>query len=343
MIKPIQIGKHIIGNGRTFIIAELGYNFNTLDEAFSSIDALAQTGADAIKFQTFRAETITSQKTFFPSQAGSANQFEEFKQYELSQEQHVALFKRAMENGLLPFSTPSYFDDVDLLEELGVHVYKIGSDDLTNLPFLDYVARKGKPMIISTGMSYIGEVDAAVRTIHETGNKHLVVLHCTSNYPLTDYANTNLRAVLSMRDVFKVLVGYSDHSQEDFTSLAAVSLGACVIEKHFTLSRDIPAPDCAFSYQPNDMARLVKTIRNLEAALGDGLKKPAPSEKEMRQETRKSVIAKRDIEIGEAIGEKDFIVKRPGTGISPALSHIVPGRKARQRIEADTPITWAHL
>lgn len=340
MPNPIAIGNLTIGAGRTFVIAELGYNFNTLEEAEQAILAAARAGADAIKFQTFRAETITSRKTFFPSEAGEANQFEEFKQYELSAENHRRLFALAREVGLLPFSTPSYYDDVELLDELGVELYKVGSDDLTNLPFLDFVARRGKPLIISTGMSYLGEVDAAVRTIRAAGNEELVVLHCTSNYPFTDLRHANLRAVPAMRDALKVLTGYSDHSREDFTSVVAVALGACVVEKHYTLSRDIPAPDCAFSYEPRDLERLVATLRQAEASLGDGLKRPSPTELHMRQETRKSVIAARDIRAGEAIQPGDVIIKRPGTGIEPRHRDLVMGRVARRDIAADDPVTW---
>lgn len=340
MSRPIALGNLTIGAGRTFVIAELGYNFNTLEEAEASIRAAAAAGADALKFQTFRAETITSRKTFFPSEAGEANQFEEFKQYELSPDNHRRLFALCREVGLLPFSTPSYYDDVDLLEELDVALYKVGSDDLTNLPFLDYVARKGKPMIISTGMSYLGEVDAAVRTIHAAGNQDLVVLHCTSNYPFTELAHANLRAVQTMRDALKVLTGYSDHSREDFTSVVAVALGACVVEKHYTLSRDIPAPDCAFSYEPQDIQRLVSTLRQVEAGLGDGIKRPTPTELHMRQETRKSLIATRDIPAGSVIRAEDVMIKRPGTGVEPRHRDLVVGRTARRDIAADDPVTW---
>lgn len=340
MLTPITIGNITIGNGRTFIIAELGYNFNTMDEAMAAIDAAGKSGADAVKFQTFRAETITSRKTFFPSEAGSANQFEEFKRYEMSFELHRILFDRTLANGMIPFSTPSFYDDVELLEQLDVQLYKVGSDDLTNLPFLDYVARKGKPMIISTGMAYLDEVDEAVSTIHNAGNTDLIVLHCTSNYPFTDYAHANIRAMATIGNALHVYVGYSDHTQEDFTSLAAVTLGACAIEKHYTLSREIDAPDCYFSYEPDDIQRLVETIRKTESALGSGIKNPAPSEMDMRQETRKSIHARRMLKAGEVITEADIIIKRPGTGIPPKFRDFVIGRALLVDLEEDDPVRW---
>ena len=343
-MRIVKVADRLVGEGQpVFIIAEIGYNFNTIEEAKLSIDAAISCGVDAVKFQTFKAETLTSRFTEFPAEAGATNQFDEFKQYEMSEELHQELFIHARERGTIVFSTPAYFDDVDLLERLEVSLYKIGSDDLTNLPLHTYIAEKGKPIIFSTGMGTLGEVDEAVRAIKSTGNDQIVILHCVSNYPIKDFSLVNLRAITALNQAFDVPVGYSDHTTTSTAAVGAVALGAKVIERHFTLDKNLRAPDCFFSADPGEMADLVRSIRELEQAMGDGVKRPTASEEAMRAETRKSTIARIPIQRGETIKESQVIVKRPGTGIPPSLAHLVPGRRAKGDIPEDTVITWDML
>lgn len=343
-MRPVKIGERLVGEGHpVFIIAEIGYNFTTPNEAKASIDAAIECGVDAVKFQTFRAETVTSRNTEFPAEAGATNQFEEFKRYEITEELHRALFDYARSRNILVFSSPSYFDDVDLLERLQVEVYKIGSDDLTNLPFIKYVAEKGKPVIFSTGMGTIAEVDEAVQTIRAAGNDQFIILHCVSNYPIRDHRLVNLNVIRSFQRAFNVPIGFSDHTTTLAASLGAVALGAAVIERHFTLDKKLDAPDAFFSADPVELKMLVQAIRELEQALGTGVKRPTPTEQDMRLETRKSVIARTDLLPGEVITQDKIIVKRPGTGVLPKLSHLVLGRRAKQPIKADEVITWEKL
>lgn len=337
----IRIGNRRIGEGHpTFVIAELGYNFSTLDEALRSVDAAADCGVDALKIQTFRADTIVTQDIAFPPEAGAVNQYEEFVQYEIDEDTHRRIFERAHERGIICLSTPSYFDDVELLERVGVELYKIGSDDLTNLPLIRYVAAKGKPVIFSSGMATLAEVDEAIRTFHSAGNTQLVLLQCVSNYPIEDISQVNLRVIDSYRSAFPVLVGFSDHTTTISAAVAAVALGAAMVEKHFTLDKKLEVPDAFFSFDPAEMKTLVTAIRETELMLGDGRKSPTTTEWDMRSDTRKSVIARRPIAQGGTIEAEDLIVKRPGHGIPPRDLEKVVGRTARRDIDIDDIITW---
>jgi N,N'-diacetyllegionaminate synthase len=341
-MEKIRIGNKTIGQGEpTFIVAEIGYNFNTLDEALRSIDAAIDCGADAVKFQTFRADTLTTKDIRFPKEAGGTSQYEEFKRYELSEEGHREIFKYAAKKGIIAFSTPAHETDVDMLEKLGVSLYKVGSDDCTNLPLLRYIAGIGKPMIISTGMADLAEVKEAVETVLSTGNKQLVVLHTVSNYPIKDVGQVNLRVIETLPQAFnnEILVGYSDHTTSPTLAVAAVALGACVYERHFTIDKNLDAPDAFLSADPAEMKAIVKAIREAEAALGDGIKRTASSEKDMRRDTRKSIIALKDIRQGEEITADKVTIKRPGYGIEPKYLDSVIGRKATVDIKADEVIT----
>lgn len=341
MKSEIRLGERVIGEGRPpFIVAELGYNFNTIDEALRSVDAAAAAGVDAVKIQTFRADRLVSRGVDFPPEAGGVNQYEEFKRYEIDEETHRRIFARARERGLVPFSTPSHRDDVELLERLGVELYKIGSDDLTNLPFLDHVARKGKPVIVSSGMATLAEVDEALRVVHDAGNRQVVLLQCVSNYPVRDPGLLNLRVIETYRASFPVLVGYSDHSATLVAAVVAVALGAVLVERHFVLDRSLPVPDAAVSSGPAELGALVRMVREAHVALGDGFKRPASSEGAMRRDARKSVVARRRIVKGQAITTEDLDVKRPASGIAPRDQGLLVGRVATRDIEVDETITW---
>lgn len=340
-MKKVRIGDKLIGKGEpTFIVAETGYNFENVEQAKASIDAAIEAGVDAVKFQTFKADTLTTKDAMFPPEAGDTSQYEEFKRFEMSEEMHEEIFGYAKKRGIIAFSTPSHPNDVELLERIGVAAYKIGSDDLTNLPFLRYVARKGRPMIVSTGMGTLAEVEEAIEAVRGEGNDDIIVLQCVSNYPIADLTTVNLRAMQTIERAFDVLVGLSDHTTTLSIPVAAVALGAVAVERHFTLSKDLPVPDAFFSADPAEFKAIVQGIREVEAALGDGIKRPTHTEVEMRQETRKGLIAARDIPAGTCLTEDMIIIKRPGTGIAPKFLDLLIGRTAKVDIKADTVITW---
>jgi N,N'-diacetyllegionaminate synthase len=343
-VKTVRIRDRLVGPGQpVFVIAEIGYNFNTIEEAKSSIDAALDCKADAVKFQTFRAATVTSRYVDFPEEAGSTNQYEEFERYEMSEAMHKELFDHARSRGLIVFSTPAYYDDVDLLDRLDSDALKIGSDDLTNLPFLQYVAQRGRPVIFSTGMATTSEVAQAFDVLSAAGNDRIIVLYCVSNYPIKDISVLDLNVIPTYARSLGIPVGFSDHTTTMSASLAAVALGASVIERHFTLDKNLNAPDASFSSDPSEMKALVQAIRELETALGDGIKRPAATEWTMRSETRKSVIARKTIAQGEIISEDMIIVKRPGNGIPPSQAHLVIGRRAKTAIAEDHVVTWDHI
>lgn len=340
-MREIRVGARSIGPGRpVFIIAELGYSFKSLEEALAAVDAAAEAGVDAVKLQTFRAQTVVARGYQFPPEAGGVDQFDEFKRYEISEEQHRAIFERARQRGIVPFSSPSHYDDVELLERLDVELYKIGSDDLTNLPFIEHVARIGKPMIVSTGMGTLEEVAAAVEAARRAGNDRIVLLQCVSNYPIQDPSLVNLRVVEDYRKRFGVLVGFSDHTVSFSAPVAATSLGCVVLERHYALSKKNGTPDAFFSADPGELAEIVRLVRETERMLGDGAKRPTATESRMREYTRKSVIARSDLRKGRALRPEDVIIKRPAVGIQPADLAKIIGRPLKKNVAADEPLTW---
>lgn len=349
MVGNIEIGERKVGIGcPCFVIAEAGVNHNgSLEMARQLVDAAVRIGADAVKFQTFKAERIVTpdapKAEYQKRTTGSAeSQFDMIRRLELSPAVHRDLMRYCKDNGILFMSSP--FDELsaDLLEELDVAVFKIPSGEITNLPFLSHVARKRKPMIVSTGMSYLSEVEAAVRTIEKAQNREYVLLQCTSNYP-ADPADANLEAMRTMSTAFGALVGYSDHTPGIEVPLAAVALGACVVEKHLTLDCNLPGPDHRASLEPEEFAAMVRGIRSVESALGHGRKEPAASESNTASVARKSLVAAQDIPAGATLTEELVAVKRPGTGIPPSMRSQVIGRSARAIIPAGTLITLEML
>jgi len=329
---------------KCFIIAEAGVNHNgDIDIAKQLVDKAYESGADAIKFQTFKAENLVTKNApkaeYQKSTTGDGNQFEMLKKLELSKKDHIVLKKYCEEKGIIFISTPFDFESVDLLEKIDVPLYKVGSGDLTNLPLLKYIASKNKPIILSTGMANLGEVEEAINTIYETGNNKLILLHCTSNYP-TAYEDVNLRAMLTMQEAFKLPVGYSDHTIGIEVPIAAVTLGAKVIEKHFTLDRKMEGPDHRASLEPNQLKLMVKSIRNIEKAMGDGIKRCSKSEENTKSVARKSIVAGRDINKGEVITIKDISFKRPEFGLKPKYINLIIDKKARRNIKENEFITF---
>ena len=327
-------GRQIGAEATCFIIAEAGVNHNgSVETAHQLVDAAAQAGADAVKFQTFTADSLAvpdapkaeyQERTSDPAQS----HFDMLRSLELSADHHKELMAHCEEAGLLFMSSAFDEGSADLLADLGVAVFKIPSGELTNLPLLAHIARKGKPMVVSTGMAYLGEVEQAVKTISEAGNRDIILLHCVSNYP-ADPSDINLRAMHTMATSFGLPVGYSDHTMGIEVPIAAVALGASVLEKHFTLDRDASGPDHRASLEPDELAAMVRGIRTAEIALGHGRKEPAPSEAGTASVARKSLVAARDISAGGTITEDMIAIKRPGTGLPPAMRPYVIGRTAR--------------
>lgn len=328
-----------------FIIAEAGVNHNgDLKLAMELIDVAFQAKADAVKFQTFSAErlvTRSASKAEYQRKTTDAreSQFDMLQRLELSQEAHFELKEYAEKKGILFLSTP--FDEIsaDFLSNLGVPAFKIPSGEITNLPFLEHVAKKMRPMIVSTGMATLDEVRVAVKKIRETGNNELALLHCVSAYP-AEPSWINLRAMETLAHTFEVPVGFSDHTTGIEISLAAVALGAKIIEKHFTLDRKLPGPDHGASLEPEELCALVAGIRKVESALGDGRKIPHAEEKDTADAARKSLVAAKDIVAGDLLTEEVILIQRPGTGLPPSLRSQLVGKRAKISIAAGELLTW---
>jgi N,N'-diacetyllegionaminate synthase len=324
-----------------FVIAEAGVNHNgDIELARQLVNIAASCGADAVKFQTFKAERLMiakAPKADYQKQNTSPgeSQFDMLQRLELSDQSYGELREYATAKGIEFLSTPFDEESADLLDSMGLAVFKIGSGELTNLPFLEYVARKRKPMILSTGMGALGEVEAAVEAITRVGNQNLVLLHCVSQYP-ADPRDANLRAMRTLSEAFGFPVGFSDHTEGNEVAFAAVALGARVIEKHFTLDRGLPGPDHRASAEPRELAALVQGIRKVELCLGNGRKQPTESELNTAAVARKSLVAARNIAVGEIFTEDLVRVKRPGTGLPPCMRSYILGRVARVSIPEDT-------
>ena len=345
----IKIANYTIGPGQPcFIIAEAGVNHNgDMEIARRLVEAAAQAGADAVKFQTFTAERIVTPdacKADYQLQTTDTDEshYEMLKRLELSAEMHQELIVHCRNQDILFLSTPFDERSADFLEELGIAAFKIPSGEITNLPFLAHVARKGKPMIVSTGMSCLGEVETAVQTIKDTGNQDLILLHSVSNYP-ADPSDINLRAMQTLTTAFKVPVGYSDHTEGSEVAIAAVALGACLIEKHFTEDRNLPGPDHRASLEPEELKTLVNSIRTVETALGHGRKEPAASEANTAKSARKSLVSALKISAGTKITRDMIKIKRPGTGIAPTFLPTILGMKINRPLDKDEVLRWEHF
>jgi len=340
-----------IDTSKVFIIAEAGVNHNgSLKLAYNLVNAAVEAGANAVKFQTFKAENVVSEsaeKAEYQKKTTDAteSQFEMIKKLELSFEDFGRIKGYCDKKGIIFLSTPFDYESVDFLENL-VPLYKIGSGEITNLGFLEYIASKNKPIILSTGMANLSEVEEAVNTILSNQNcskksafPPLTILHCVSNYP-SPYEEVNLKAMLTLKEAFKLPVGYSDHTLGIEIPIAAVALGATVIEKHFTLDKNLPGPDHKASLEPDELKVMAKAIRNVEKALGNGIKRPTKNEIEIMKVARKSLVATRDIRTGEILRKSDIAIKRPGTGISPKFKEIVIGIRVTKDIKKDDIFNW---
>ena len=349
MQHTLDIAGRKVGAGHPcFIIAEAGVNHNgDLALAKRLVDAALDAGADAVKFQTWVTEKLVvpdaGMAEYQKQNLGTDDsQFRMLKELELSYDQFRAIKAHADRQGILFLSTPDEEDSADFLEALGVPAFKIGSGEVTTLPYLRHVALKGRPIILSTGMSTLAEVEAAVRAIEGAGNRQLALLHCVSAYP-ADAADCNLRAMDTLAAAFGYPVGFSDHTLGIEIPVAAVARGACIIEKHLTLEKALRGPDHSASMATDEFAALVRAIRTVETALGDGTKRPAPVEIETKRVVQKAIVARRSIRTGERVTAADVVLRRASGGLGAACLPLVLDRVARCEIEANRPITLEML
>jgi len=340
----VRVNRYTIGEKEPcFIIAEAGSNHDRkLGQAKKLIDIAAEAGADAVKFQTFTAEklAVRTKADFTKIDFGGAQSlFELYKKLELPRKWQQELFLYSREKGIMFLSTPFDNEAVDELDQLGVEAFKIASFEMIHLSFLKYIAQKGKPIILSTGTANLGEIEEALETIYKEGNRQVILLHCALNYPAR-FENVHLAAMDTMRQAFQVPVGYSDHTLGLTVPIAAVALGANVIEKHFTIDKNLPGPDHSFALNPKELKDLIRCVREAEAAIGLPYKRAAEDEAERRKRSRRSIFAKVFIPSGTIITDKMVTVLRPGIGLKPKYMEVLIGRKARKDIKAYEPITW---
>jgi sialic acid synthase SpsE len=330
--------------GRCYIIAEIGGNFVTFDQAKKLVDEAKACGVDAIKLQTYQADTVASTRAVFDMEnTGVVSQHELFKKYEIDETLHKEVFAYSENNGLDWLSSPSHEYDVELLDRLGVGAYKIGSDDAVNIPFLKYIARRGKLILLSTGMCTMQEVKESVSAILEEGNDKIVLLHAITSYP-THPEHVNLLAMQSMMKEFRALeVGYSDHTIGATACICAAAMGARVVEKHFTYDKHADGPDHMLSADPAEMKMIVDSIRAFEKMKGNGIKRPAECEKKTRVNNRKSIVMEKPLKKGDLITRDHLAVKRPGYGIQPKYLEQIIGRIAIKDMQKDDILKWEDI
>ena len=327
---------------KVFIIAEAGVNHNgDMSLAKRLIDVAKEAGADAVKFQTFKAENLVSKSAKkadyqVENTGNNESQYEMIKKLELSFDDFIELKKYCDEKEIMFLSTPFDDESIEFLNNLGIEIFKIPSGEITNLPYLKKIGKLRKKVILSTGMADLGEIEDALDVLINSGTKkeNITVLHANTEYP-TPFEDVNLKAMQTISCAFDVDVGYSDHTMGIEVPIAAVAMGAKVIEKHFTLDRNLEGPDHRASLEPDELKAMVSAIRNIEKALGNGLKKPSRSEKKNIEVARKSIVAKRDIKKGEKFSEENLTVKRPGNGISPMRWDEIIGKTAQKDYKED--------
>lgn len=344
-MENVRVADRAIGPGAPcYIVAEVGSNHNqSLSLAKELIDVAAEAGCDAVKFQTFSADSLYSRKTPGFSYLGNIDTFTMIASNELPRTWQPELADYANRRSITFLSSPFDRQAVDELSDIGVPAYKIASFELVDLEFLQYVAAIGKPVILSTGMASLGDIEDAIDAVISTGNRQIALLHCNSVYP-TPEQHVNLRAMDTIRQAFQCPVGFSDHTIGTTVPIAAVARGANLIEKHFTISRRLPGPDHgAFALEPDELKALVKQIRATELALGNPTKTCSSAEREYATKGRRSIVAAVDIPADSILTNEMLIVKRPGSGIAPKFMDIVIGRRTRTTIAADEPVTWNHL
>ena len=345
-VRNIRIGDHLVGDGQpVYIVAEIGSNFDrSLEQAKNLVDLAKDAGADAVKFQSFLADKIVSEHGFRNLQISFQSKWkksvcEVYEDAELPREWHQEIADYCRKKGITFFSAPYDKEAVDLLDEIGVPAFKVGSGDINFLSLIEYMAKKGKPMIVGTGASTLGEIEETINIMRAAGNEDIILLQCVTNYP-SPIEQANIRAMITLREAFQVNVGYSDHTLGYLIPLGAVALGACMIEKHFTLDKMREGPDHRFSMNVSEFAEMVKNIRLMEKALGSYIKRPVPAEDETIIIQRRCIYAKKDIPRGTIITRDMLTLLRPDKGLKPKYIDIVVGRRAQKDIPKGTAISW---
>lgn len=326
-------------NGPAYFIAEIGGNFYNFEMAKRLIDDAIESGTNAVKLQTLEAETITTKNNYISFNGEEpTSQYENFKKAEPDKDLQKEVMLYGKERGITVFSAPSHFKDFEFMEEvLNVPIYKIGSDLCNHTPLLKEIGRTKKPIILSTGLSYLDEVRESIEAIKSVGCKELILLHCVSNYPCS-FDEVNLRAIDTLKNEFDCLVGYSDHTLDIEISLAAIARGAKVIERHFTYDKTLDGPDHKLSSTKDEFKKLINYSRNIEIALGDGVKKPVDSEIRSRETNRTSIIVMKDLKKGDILTKEVIDIRRPGSGLKPSMLDNILGKKVTIDLSAETPL-----
>ena len=334
---------------KVFIIAEAGVNHNgKMELAYKLVDAAKEAGVDAVKFQIFKSEKLISKSTKMADYQKenlkeNISQLDMVKKLELSYEDFIKINEYCKEKGIMFMATPFDNDSLDfLVDTLKVDVLKIGSGDLNNYPFLEKVALKNKEIILSTGMSNLSDIEGALDFISQYTDKEVKVLHCTTNYPCP-MDEVNLKAMNTIKDAFQVAVGYSDHTLGIEVPIAAVALGAEIIEKHFTLDKTMEGPDHVASLEPDELKEMTRTIRNIERALGSGIKKPNKSEVKIQSIVKRKIVLAKDVETNQVLTENDLEYKRCENGIESKYYKSIIGKKVKRKIDADSPLMWEDI
>lgn len=345
--RSFMIERHVIGPDQPcFVIAEAGVNHNGDPElACQLIDAAAQCGADAVKFQTFTPERLASPtgpkaKYQIETTGSNQSQLDMLRQLALSSESFADLQQHCRSRNIVFLSTPFEEDSIDVLDHLDISAFKVPSGEITNLPFLRHLAAKGRPIILSTGMATLSEVEKAAETLAASRCTELAILHCVSAYP-ADASECNLRAMQTLATAFEVPVGFSDHTLGTVVAIASAALGAKVIEKHLTLDRNMQGPDHRASLEPDEFAGMVSDIRAVQSSLGDGIKRPHPREADIARVTRKSIVALCELHVGVTITRDMVGILRPGTGIAPEYFETLVGRRVSRPVQIGTPLLWS--
>ncbi len=344
-MRKIEIAGRIVGEGEPcFIIAEAGINHNgDVDLAKRLVDVAKEAGADAVKFQTFRAEELLSKDALRAKHLeAESSLFEMVRALEFRRDEVEQIAEHATSRSVMFMSTPLGEESADLLYDMGVPVYKVASGDVTNLPLLRHIGHKGLPIILSTGMASLAETEEAVETLYSTGNEDVALLHCVASYP-APLAELNLRVMETLSQAFQLPTGFSDHTVSTAVPVIAAALGARIIEKHFTLDKNLPGPDHKASASPDELRQIVAGIREVQVVSGSRRKMATDSEEQTRAAFRRSIVAERDIPRGERITGEMLAIKRPGTGIPPRFLDIVVSREAKRDIKADEVIGWEDI
>ena len=348
-MRKVKIEDRLVGDREAvFIVAEAGVNHNgDVDLGKKLIDVAKYAEADAVKFQAFKAENVVTkyaEKASYQKETTGPNksQYNMIKRLELTDEEFKELYNYAKKNNIIFLSSAFDKESVDLLDNLGAPAFKVASGEITNFPLLRYIAEKKKPIILSTGMSTICEIEEALGVIREKGVEDIVLLHCVTSYP-AKIENVNLRVIEALRHKFKLPVGFSDHTLGITIPIAAAALGAVLVEKHFTLDRTLPGPDHRASLEPDELKDMIRAIRDVEKALGDGIKKPTKGEDRIKKVVRRSIVAKMEIPKGTVITEDMLDLKRPGVGVEPKYLNDIIGKRAKKDIKPDELITFDKL